>query len=160
MGDSDNGGSADVQRMAAAMREQAEAIERLRMELQRTSIRQKESIPELTPGALDEFVQEERVAQWMRLCVGALKEYLEQASLPLQPPQNHEGANERGAAPPPPRSCLGVPGLGSRLQVAHGVHDEIQHQSGPRAQGQIAVCLAGGGEGRPGHRLPLEEREV
>ena len=43
MGDSDNGGSADVQRMAAAMREQAEEIERLRMELQRTSIRQKES---------------------------------------------------------------------------------------------------------------------
>ena len=43
------------------------------------------------------------MAQWMRLCVGALKEYLEQASLPLQPPQNHEGANEQGAAPPPPR---------------------------------------------------------
>ena len=100
MGDSDNGGSADVQRMAAAMRGHAEEIERLRMELQRTSIRQKESIPELTPGALDEFVQEERVAQWMRLCVGALKEYLEQASLPLQRPQNHEGANEQGAAPP------------------------------------------------------------
>ena len=102
MGDSDNGGSADVQRMTAAMREQAEEIERLRMELQRTSIMQKESIPELTPGALDEFVQEERVAQWMLLCVGALKEYLEQASLPLQRPQNHEGANEQGAAPPPP----------------------------------------------------------
>ena len=69
MGDSDNGGSADVQRMAAAMREQAEEIERLRMELQRTSIRQKESIPELTLGALDEFVQEERVAHGC-VCVG------------------------------------------------------------------------------------------
>ena len=159
MRDSDNGGAADVPRMAAAMREQAEEIERLRMELQRTSIRQKESIPELTPGALDEFVQEERVAQWMRMCVGALKEYLEQATLPVQRPQNHEGANEQGAAPPP-RSCVGVPGLGSPLQVAHDVHDEVQHQSGPRAQGQIALCLAGGGQGRPGDRLPLEEREV
>ena len=49
--------------MAAAMIEQAEEIERLRMELQRISIKQKESIPELTPGALDEFVKEERVAQ-------------------------------------------------------------------------------------------------
>ena len=100
MGDSDNGGSADVQRMAAAMREQAQEIERLRMELQRTSIKQKESIPELTPGALDEFVQEERVAQWMRLCVGALKEFPEQAGLPLQRPLNHEGANEQGLPPP------------------------------------------------------------
>ena len=84
------------------MREQAQEIERLRMELQRTSIKQKESIPELTPGALDEFAQEERVAQWMRLCVGALKEFLEHAGLPPQRPLNHEGANEQGAAPPPP----------------------------------------------------------
>ena len=38
------------------MRAQAQEIERLRMELQRTSIKQKESIPELTPGALEEFV--------------------------------------------------------------------------------------------------------
>ena len=102
MEDSDNGGSADVQRMAAAMREQAQEIERLRMELQRTSIKQKESIPELTPAALDEFVQEDRVAQWMRLCVGALKEFLEHIGLPLKRPLDHEGANEQGAAPPPP----------------------------------------------------------
>ena len=100
MGDSDNGGSADVQTMAAAMRQQAQEIEHLRMELQQTSIKQKESIPELTPGALDEFVQEERVTQWMRLCVGALKEFLEHADLPLQLPLNHEGANEQGAPPP------------------------------------------------------------
>ena len=81
------------------MRGQAQEIERLRMELQRTSIKQKESIPELTPGALDKFVQEERVAPWMRLCVGPLKEFLEHANLPLQRPLNHEGANEQGAPP-------------------------------------------------------------
>ena len=74
-------------------------IERLRMELQRTSIKQQESFPELTPV---EFVQEERVAQWMRLCVGALKEFLGHAGSPLQRPLNHEGANEQGAAPPCP----------------------------------------------------------
>ena len=84
------------------MRDQAQEIERLRMELQRTSIKQKESIPELTPGALDEFVQEDRVVQWMRLCVGALKEFLEHTGLPLQRPLDHEVANEQGAAPPPP----------------------------------------------------------
>ena len=44
--------------MAAAMRAQAEEIERLRMELHRTSIKQKESLPELTPGALDASVSE------------------------------------------------------------------------------------------------------
>ena len=138
MGDSDDGGSADVQRMAAVMREQAEEIERLRMELQRTSIRQKESIPELTPGALDEFVQGERVAQWMRLCVGALKEYLEQAGLPLQRPQNHEGANEQGAAPPPLRDhvlayrvwevlCKSPTGLQHRLRwVCRADHREVR----------------------------------
>ena len=83
------------------MRAQAQEIERLGLELRRTSIKQKESIPELTPGALDEFVQEDRVAQWMRLCVGALKEFLEHTSLPLQRPLDHEGAYEQGAAPPP-----------------------------------------------------------
>ena len=83
------------------MRAQAWEIERLWMELQRTSIKQKESIPELTPGALDEFVQEDQVAQWMRLCVGALKEIREHTGLPLQRPLDHEGANEQ--PPPPPR---------------------------------------------------------
>ena len=73
MGDTDNGAPADVQSMAAAMRAQAREIERLRMEPQRTSIKQKESNPELTPRALDEFVQEDRVAQWKRLCVGAFE---------------------------------------------------------------------------------------
>ena len=93
MGDTDDGAPADVQSMAAATRAEAQEIERLRMELQRTSIKQKESIPELTPGALDEFIQEDKVAQWMRLCVGALKEFLEQTGLPLQLPLDHERAN-------------------------------------------------------------------
>ena len=95
MGDADNGAPADVQSMAAAMRAHAQEIERLRMELQRTSIKQKESIPELTPGALDEFVQEDRVAQWMRLCVRALKEFLHHIGMPLQRPLDHEGANDQ-----------------------------------------------------------------
>ena len=36
-------------------------IERLRTELQRSSLKQKEDIPELTSGYLEEFVREERV---------------------------------------------------------------------------------------------------
>ena len=79
----DNGAPTDVQSMAAAMRAQAQEIERLRMELQRTGIKQQESILELTPGALEEFVQEDRVAQWMRLCVGALKDFLDHTGGPL-----------------------------------------------------------------------------
>ena len=86
--------------MADAMRAQAQEIERLRMELQRTSIKQRESIPELTPGTLEEFVQEDRVAQWMRLCVGALKEFLDHTGRPMQRPLDHERANDQ---PPPPR---------------------------------------------------------
>ena len=100
MGDTDNGAPADVQSMAAAMRAQAQEIERLLMELQRTSIKQKESIPELTPGALDKFVQEDRVAQWMLLYVRALEEFLDHTGLPVQRPLDHEGANDQGAAPP------------------------------------------------------------
>ena len=56
MGDADNGAPLDVQSMAAAMKAQAQDIEQLRMELQRTSIKPKENIPETTPGALEEFV--------------------------------------------------------------------------------------------------------
>ena len=59
------------------------------MELQRTSTKQKEDIPELTSGALEEFVREERVAQWMRLCVGTLKEFLDKAGGPLRRPLDH-----------------------------------------------------------------------
>ena len=69
--------------MAAAMKAQAHEIGRLIMELQCTSIKQKEDIPELTSGALEEFVHEERVARWMRLCLGALKEFLDKAGGPL-----------------------------------------------------------------------------
>ena len=47
--------------MAEAMKVQAPEIERLRMELQRTSLKQKEDIPELTSGSLEEFVHKERV---------------------------------------------------------------------------------------------------
>ena len=69
----------DIQSMATAMRAQAQETERPRMGLHRTSIKQKQNIPELTPGALEEFVQKDRVTQCMLLCVGALKEFLDTA---------------------------------------------------------------------------------
>ena len=78
---------------AAAMKAQAQEIERLRMELPRTSLKQKEDIPELTSGSLEEFVQEDRVTQWMRLCLGALKEFLDKVGGPLHRPLDHVGAN-------------------------------------------------------------------
>ena len=99
MSDVDNGAASDVQSMAAAMKAQAQEIERLRMKLQRTNIKQQEDIPELTSGALEEFVQEERVAQWMRLCVGAFKEFLNKAGGPLQRRLDLAGANDQGSPP-------------------------------------------------------------
>ena len=48
MGDVDNGAVTDVQSMAAAMKGHAQEIERLCMELWRTSLKQKEDIPALT----------------------------------------------------------------------------------------------------------------
>ena len=56
MGDANNGSGADMKRMAETMEAQAREIERLRMELHRTSIKQKDNIPELTQGSLEEFV--------------------------------------------------------------------------------------------------------
>ena len=44
--------------MAETMKAQAQEIERLHMELQRTSIKHKQDIPELTSGSLEEFIQE------------------------------------------------------------------------------------------------------
>ena len=74
MGYIDNGARTDVKSVAETMKAQAQEIERLHMELQRTSLKQKEDILDLTSGSLEEFVQEERVTQWMRLCVGALSD--------------------------------------------------------------------------------------
>ena len=56
MGDVDNGAASDVQSMPASMKAQAREIERLRMLLQRTSIKQKEDMPKLTTGAFHKFV--------------------------------------------------------------------------------------------------------
>ena len=39
----------------------------------------------------------------MRLCVGALKEFLDKAGAPLQHPLDHAGANDQGFPPPTPR---------------------------------------------------------
>ena len=98
----DNGPTSDVQSMVAAMKAQAQDFERLRMELQRTIVKQKEDIPELMSGALEEFAQEEKIAQWMRLCIGAPKGFLDKARGPLQRPLHHAGANDQGVSPPPP----------------------------------------------------------
>ena len=42
------------------------------------------------------------MAQWMRLCVGALKEFLGYTGLPTQRPLDHEGANDQELPPPAP----------------------------------------------------------
>ena len=41
------------------------------------------------------------MAQWMRLCVGALKEFLGHTGLPTQRPLDHEGANDQELPPRP-----------------------------------------------------------
>ena len=88
-------------RMAEAVEAQAKEIERLRMELQRTNIKEKDGIPELTPGSLEEFLREERVTQWMRLCVGAMKEFPNKWGRGgLQRPVDRAGAGRSGDAPP------------------------------------------------------------
>ena len=92
--------------MAAAMKARAQEIERLRMEVQLTSLKQKEDSPELTSGSLEEFFHEETVTQWMRLCVGAMKELLDKAGGPLQRRLDNAGATDRGFTPPPPRDHL------------------------------------------------------
>ena len=42
--------------MAETMKAQAQEIERLQMELQCTTVKQKEDIPELTSGSLEEII--------------------------------------------------------------------------------------------------------
>ena len=71
------------------------------MEVQRTSLKQKEDIPELTSESLEEFFPEETVTQWMRLCVGAMKELLDKAGGPLQRRLDNAGAIDQGGPPPP-----------------------------------------------------------
>ena len=56
MGDVENGAASDVQSVAAAMKAQAQETERLRMQPQCTSIKQKEDILEPTSGTVEEFV--------------------------------------------------------------------------------------------------------
>ena len=85
-----------MRRMAETMEAQAREMERLCMELQRTSIKQEE----LTAGSLEEFIQEERVTQWMRLCVGGMKEFLDKVGGALQRPTDHAGAGNNGDTPP------------------------------------------------------------
>ena len=54
------------------------------MELERTSVKKKEDIPELSVGALVDVMQVERVSQWMRLCVGVLKEWIDKMEVGQQ----------------------------------------------------------------------------
>ena len=41
----------------------------------------------------------------MRLCVGALKEFINKAGRPVQRPLDHAGANDLGVPPPPVIMC-------------------------------------------------------
>ena len=66
-----------MRRMAETMEAQAREIEGLRMELQRTSIKPKDDIPDITPGSLEDLVQKGGLARWMCLFVGALKKFFD-----------------------------------------------------------------------------------
>ena len=127
--------------MAETMKAQAQEIERLRVELQRTSIKQKEDISELTSGSPAEFVQEKRVTQWMRLRVGALKEFLDKVGGPLQRPTDHAGASSHGESPPPARSCASLPCLGGVVQVPYRLHDQVYCKGWSGAKRAIAVWI-------------------
>ena len=84
------------------MEAHAKEIERLRLELERTSLKKEEGIPELTVGALEGFKQEERVTQWMHLCVDALKKWVDKMEVgeQLRRPVDHAGSNQAWGRPP------------------------------------------------------------
>ena len=85
--------------MAAKMEAQAKDIKRLRMELERTSLKKKEDIPE--PSSF-EGLPTRWVMQWMRVCVGALQEWMEklQVGEPLTRPPDHVGGSSAGDSLP------------------------------------------------------------
>ena len=56
-GDFDNGSGAAILQMAANMEAQAKEIERLRMEVEKTNLKKKEDIPEVSTAAPEEFSQ-------------------------------------------------------------------------------------------------------
>ena len=88
--------------MAAKMEAQAKEIEKLWMELERTNLKKDEDIPGLSTRALEGLLQEERVTQWVWLCVGALKNWMEtlQVGELLRRPLNHAGGSSAGDSPP------------------------------------------------------------
>ena len=95
--------------MAQKMEAQAEEIERLRMELERNNLKNEEHIPEHSAGALAHFLQEERVSQWMRLCVGALKEWIDKMEVgeQLKRALDHARSDQaRGSSPKGPHVGL------------------------------------------------------
>ena len=47
------------------------------MELERTTLKKEAAIPDLSAGAVADFLREERVTQWMGLCMGAPKEWVD-----------------------------------------------------------------------------------
>ena len=88
--------------MAQKMEAWAKEIERLRMELERTNVKKGEDIPELSAGALADFLREESVTHWMQLCVGALKEWIDKMEVGelLRRPLDHAGSDQVGGHPP------------------------------------------------------------
>ena len=128
--------------MAETMEAQARDIERLCMELQRTSIKQKDNIPELTPGSPEEFLQEERVTQWMRLCVGAMKESLDKVAGGAVAVNGSCGGRQQWGRPLQ-RSCACLPGLGGVVQVPYRLHDQLCWQGWAGAKRKVAVWIPG-----------------
>ena len=88
------------------------------MELEITNLKKDEDVPELLTGALEDDLQDERVTQWMRLCVGALKEWMEklQVGEPLRRPLDHTGAHSHPFVP-----SRAASGQCSRTAAAAGV---------------------------------------
>ena len=88
--------------MAAKIEAQAKEIKRLRMELERTSLKKEENMPEPSNGAPEDFLPEEQVTHWKGLCVGALKEWIGKLLVgePLRRPLDHAWGMTAGDSTP------------------------------------------------------------
>ena len=88
--------------LAAKMEAQVEEIKGCWMELERMNLKGHEDVRELLTAASEDFLQEERVTQCMRLCLGVLKKWIEklQVGKPLRRPLDHAGGSSAGGSPP------------------------------------------------------------
>ena len=109
------------------------------MELEWTNLKKDEDIPDLLTRALEDNLQEERVTQWMRLCVGALKEWMEklQAGEPLRRPLDHVGPAVWGRAPPETTSWP----IGCGRSCASPTQPTRRGARREGAQGEAPLCI-------------------